>query len=221
MKHIHSNRHILVFDVRLERLDITSNTCGPLWPLCMSECGCTSVCFTHRYAAVKRSSLSFVTVTFKSFSKLGGSIYHRRPPPPHFNHTHPHSDTHTLTQPHTHSSDRQSDKPLTFTLQSVRSISRPFFHVMFTSLWAIWPQWGDCLWSTTCVYSGHFPCHGPSGKAIKTAQTGATFFLIESRETLGPREYIQVKFFLLIFVLGLVFKICVDCNAGLNICFSL
>lgn len=136
----------------------------------MCGCGCTSVCFTHRYAAVKRSSLFFVTVTFKSFSKLGGSIYHRRPPPTHSNRLHSHSDTHTLTRSHTHYSDRLLDKPLTFTLQSLRSISRPFFHVMFTSLWAIWPQWGDCLWSTTCVHNGHFPWLGPRGEAIKAVQ---------------------------------------------------
>lgn len=89
---------------------------------------------------------------------------------------HPQFYTHTLTRPHTHYSDRLLDKPLTFTLQSLRSISRPFFHVMFTSLWAIWPQWGDCLWSTNCVCSGHFPCLGPSGEAIKAAQPSVTFY---------------------------------------------
>lgn len=170
MEHNHSYKHILVCDMRLGRLAITSNTCGPLGQLCMCEFGCTAVCFTHMwYVAVKRSSLSFVTVTFKSFSKLGGSIYHHRPPSPRSNHKHPHFDTHTITRPHTHYSDRLLDKPLTFTLQSLRSISRPFFHVMFTSLWAIWPQWGDCLWSTNCVCSSHFPCLGPRGEAIKAA----------------------------------------------------
>lgn len=98
-------------------------------------------------------------VQFTTFVPL-----HTRPPPI------PNCGTHTRTWSRTHFSDRLLDKPLTFTLQSLRSISRPFFHVMFTSLWAIWPQWGDCLWSTTCVYNGHFPCFGSRGEAIKAAQ---------------------------------------------------
>lgn len=72
--------------------------CRPVVSARMCERGRTFVCFTHRYAAVKRSSLSFVTVTFKSFLKLGGSIYQRRPGPTAYTHTPPH----TLSHGHTH-----------------------------------------------------------------------------------------------------------------------
>ena len=164
---------------------------------CVCERGRTFVCFTRRYAAVKRSSLSFVTVTFKSFLKLGGSIYQRRPAPT----AHTHTPTHTLSHSHTHSSERLLDKPLTFALQSLRSISRPFFHVMFTSLWAIWPQWGDCLWSTTCVHRGHFPRRGPREEAIRAARRPVTFLHIERSETFGSGQQTEVGFLLINFVL--------------------
>lgn len=126
-------------------------------------------------------------------------------PQPHSNHTHPHSGTHIHTITHTHSSDRLLDKLLTFTLQSLRSISRLFFHVMFTSLWAIWPQWGDCLWSTTCVHNGHFPWPGPRREAIKAPQGRATFSTYWKERDIGSREPIKVKFCLINIVLLLVF----------------
>lgn len=155
----------------------------------------TLICVFNPLAAVKRSSLSFVTVTFKSFSKLGGSIYHRHlaSPAPTL-----HTTTHTL--PHTHFSDRLLDKPLTFTLQSLRSISRPFFHVMFTSLWAIWPQWGRLPLVNNLCLQWSFSLVWPKRRGHQSSTALSVLLLIEKSETLGSREHIEVILFLITLV---------------------
>lgn len=155
-EHIH--RHISVCEVRLERgipAPAPAARCARCVRACVRVLSTGMQQWRDQAYPLWQSLLSPIRNWVVQFTRIA------TPHPPFW---------HTLTWSHTHSSDRLLDKPLTFTLQSLRSISRPFFHVMFTSLWAIWPQWGDCLWSTTCVHNGHFPRPGQRGEAIKGTQ---------------------------------------------------
>lgn len=148
----------------------------------MCECGCASVCFTTGMWQWRDQAYPLWQSVLSPFRNWVVQFTTVAPLQSHATCSY----THTLTRSHTHSSEMLLDKPLTFTLQSLRSISRPFFHVMFTSLRAIGLQWGDCLWSTTCVHNGHFPWLGPRGEGHQSS--------IEWNETLGSRERMKVRF---------------------------
>lgn len=145
---------------------------------------------------VKRSGVRFLTVTFKYFFE---AVWFNLPLLSSSGLFHAPTPTQTQWMGHMCFSDRLVDKPLTFALQSHRSISRPFFHVMFTSLWAIWSKWWACLWSTTCAYNNHFQWCGTKGGAHQRSTLLWQFFnLLELvRKTLMLKK--QSGFFVVVF----------------------
>lgn len=129
----------------------------------------SQVCFPPQVdAAVKRSSLSFVTDPFKSFLETGWFNLLPSSAPPPSNHMRTPTPTHAFTRRHTHTHPLigcwTNHWPSLCNLWG--SIGRLFFPAMFTSLWAIWPQWGDCLRSTTCVPPAWLAARGHQRRSV-------------------------------------------------------
>ena len=144
----------------------------------MCLCICFFFFFFYPYATAKRSHLFFLTVTFKSISKVGGSIYHRHRAPHRSNCTRT-PLLHTHTHKHTHN---HSIGPIHFWTNHWPSLCNLWGRsVGHSSMWCLQlcglfdhngeTAFGQQPVSTTVIFSGVAARERP-------AQCFATFFLI-------------------------------------------